>query len=115
MDIKEFYQEIQGDFDEACKRMLKEEMVTRFVKKFPSDPCIKELCAAVEEGNIDASFRAVHTMKGVTGNLAFTKLYNAVWKLTEQLRPRLEPADPDLLDNLLREYDKTIAAIEKIS
>ena len=115
MDIKDFYQEIQGDFEEACKRMLKEEMVTRFVKKFPSDTCVRDLCAAVEDGDIDASFRAVHTLKGVTGNLAFTKLYNAVWKLTEQLRTKLEPADPELLENLLAEYDKTIAAIEKLS
>lgn len=114
MNIKECYDELQGNFTDACSRLINEAMVTRFVQKFPQDPCMQQLRDAVAEGNIETSFRAVHTLKGVAGNLAFTKLYQAAWNLTEQLRPRLEQADPALLSALEEEYARTIAAIERL-
>lgn len=114
MNIKECYDELHGNFADACKRLMNEGMVTRFVQKFPSDPCMQQLRDAVAAGDIETSFRAVHTLKGVAGNLAFTALYQAAWNLTEQLRPRSDQADQALLTALEREYKHTVETIARL-
>ena len=115
MDIRECYEALHGDFDQACARLMNERMVTRFVLKFPSDPSMQQLREAIAAGDNERAFRAAHTLKGVTGNLSFTDLYQAASHLTEQLRPLSEPADQALLDALEREYQRTTDAISRLS
>ncbi len=115
MDIRECYEALHGDFDQACKRLMNERMVTRFVLKFPSDPSMQQLREAVAAGDNENAFRAAHTLKGVAGNLAFTALYRAACDLTEQLRPLSEPADPSLLAALECEYQCALDAVGCIS
>lgn len=114
MTTKELYDVLQADFADACNRLTSEAMVSRFIRKFPADPSMQNLRAAVKDGNIETSFRSVHTLKGVAGNLALTQLYQAAWNLTEQLRPRLEQADKELMDALELEYQRTVSAIESL-
>lgn len=113
MNTKELYELLQGSYEDACKRLINEEMVSHFVRRFLSDPTMLSLRDAVKEGDIEKSFRAAHTMKGLAANLSFTKLYQAAWNLTEQLRPRLYQADKDLLAALEAEYKRTTDAIEE--
>ena len=115
MDIRECYEALHGDFDQACARLMNERMVTRFVLKVPSDPSMQQLRDAVTAGDNERAFRAAHTLKGVAGNLAFTALYQAASNLTEQLRPLSYPADPALLAALEREYQLALDAIARIS
>lgn len=115
MTVQELYKTISGDYNEACSRLINEKLVARFVQKFPSDPSMENLRSALAEGDFKSAFRAVHTLKGVCGNLAFTKLYQAAWNLTEQLRPQTGPADPVLLEQLEQEYVKTVSAIDEFA
>lgn len=112
MTIQDFYKELKGDYNEALKRLLNEEMATHFVKMFPADTCMQQLHQAVEDGDIETSFRAVHTLKGLSSNLGFPVLYQRAWDLTEQLRPRLDQADPVLLEALDTEYRHTLDTIK---
>lgn len=113
MEIKDFYEKLNGDFQDACERLFNPGMVDRFVRKFPSDPSMQQLRDAVKEGDIEAQFRAVHTLKSVAGVLSFTPLFKAAWALTEQLRPRLNTADAILLEILEQEYRRTISLLSE--
>lgn len=113
MTIQDVYIELQGDFEDARRRLMNEPMVVRFVKKFPADPSMQQLRDAVEAEDIETSFRAVHTLKSVSGVLGFTKLFEVAVALTEQLRPRLDYADPELLAAVEAEYARTIAVLDK--
>lgn len=115
MKVQELYEKLQGDYNEACKRLINEKMVANFVLKFPADPSMKLLRDSVAAGDIETSFRAVHTLKSLAGVLSLTKLYKAAWDLTEQLRPRLSQADPVLLKLVEEEYTKSIEAIEEFA
>ena len=114
MTIREFYEKIGADYNDALSRLISENLVSRFVRKFPADPTMQSLRDSIAEGKIEESFRAVHTLKGVAGNLAFTRLYQACWDLTEQLRPREQQADPVLMEVLEKEYEKTVRLIEEL-
>lgn len=115
MKVQELYEKLNGNYEEACKRLINEKMVANFVLKFPSDPSMQQLRDAVAAKDIETSFRAIHTLKSLAGVLSFTQLYKAAWDLTEQLRPRLDQADTNLLALVEEEYTACIAAIKEFA
>ncbi|MCQ2083622.1 MAG: Hpt domain-containing protein [Bacteroidaceae bacterium] len=114
MTLKECYDKLEGDYEGACKRLINEKLLLRFLQKFPEDPSMQLLRDAVNKDDIENSFRSVHTLKGVSGNLGLTALYNAAVNLTEQLRPRQETADMNLFQALTCEYDRTISVLHEM-
>ena len=114
MEIAEMYKEVGGDFSDAMVRLGNEERIKKFALMFPRDDSMQNLRKAISDGDIKASFQAVHTLKGVAGNLSFTALYQAASDLTEQLRPLEEPADPALFEKVDEVYTKTIDALNQL-
>ena len=88
MNLRECYERFGGDYDDALSRMMNESFVERFLIKFLDDPTAVSMKAAVETGNVPELFKGAHTMKGVAGNLGFTRLNEASSALTEHLRGR---------------------------
>ena len=113
MTLKDCYEKLGGDYAGACKRLINEKLLVRFLQKFPDDPSMKLLSDAILDHQIESSFRAVHTLKGVSGNLGLTGLYDASVNLTEQLRPRQEQADPVLFEAVKSEYDRTMSVLDE--
>ena len=95
MDIHECYNKFQGDYNDASSRMMNDALIERFMLKFPGDTTMDLLNKAVDEGDTPAAFRAAHTLKGIAGNLSFTRLCRAASALTEQLRDKDNTVKPD--------------------
>lgn len=108
MTAKEFYASIGGDYEDIVHRLPTDEMIIRFVRRFTTDGTYKELTAAVENGDISASFEAAHKLKGIAANLAFTDLYRAVSALAEQLRPQNRQADVTLMQRVAECYQAVL-------
>lgn len=62
------------------------DLAMRMLKKFRNDKSFSELAEAMGRGDHDAAFKAAHALKGVSGNLGMTKLYEADCLLTDALR-----------------------------
>lgn len=114
MTLEELYSTLHGNYDEAKKRLMMDKLVDKFVRKFPADPTMQQLRDAVAEGNIQDSFRAAHTLKGVAANLSFTELSTNASELTEQLRPQAEPADAALFAKVEASYQLCINTINQL-
>ncbi len=114
MTIKELYNGIGGDYEDVVDRFMKEELVKKFVFKFPMDNTFEGLRDALERNDMSEAFRFVHTLKGISANLGFTGLYQASSELTEQLRGCNAPADEELVDAVGREYERVISAIKEL-
>ena len=112
MTLKECYAAMEGDYDEVFSRLRKDERIQKFVMKFLDDKSFDELKAAVEAGDLETAFRAAHTLKGVTQNLSFAKLFNCTNKLTELLRGG--QMDEALYKQVEESYHQTIAAIREL-
>ena len=117
--ITECYEALGGSYEEALGRLMKDSLIEKFVRKFPADPSFTQLQDALAEGNLQDAFRAVHTLKGVAYNLAFTRLGDAASALTEVLRPEnngdTSPASLNPLNAAVKEaYEATISAIESL-
>lgn len=115
MTVKEFYDSIGGDYEDAINRFRMESLVQKFLLKFPEDTSYQELVAAVEAGETETAFKAAHTLKGVTANLSMEKLRAASSEVTELLRAGdLEGAKP-LMPAVDSAYAEVMEAIKKMA
>lgn len=114
MTLQECYAQLEGDYDDARRRLMNEKLMQRFLIKFLDDPTMNALLKAVEEHDIDASFTAAHTLKGVSANLALTALQKSSAVLTDQLRSREKEADAELLAAVKEKYELAVATIKQI-
>ena len=94
----------------------KESMLAKFAKKFPSDPTYGELIGAFESGDMPTAFRMAHTLKGLCLNLGLDKLQVSSSELTEALRntEAVAPNAPELLEQVKRDYEMTVNAINAV-
>lgn len=113
MTLKECYAKLCGDYEDALSRLQSERLVQKFVLKFLNDKSYELLCKSMEEKNYEEAFRAVHTIKGVSQNLSFTKLIESSEKLTQVLRGGNWNGDEVLYNQVLEDYKSTAAAIEE--
>ena len=116
MNIREFYKEIGSDYREVEKRFGAEALVTRFVSKFTGDPTFGLLEAAFAAGDQPGAFRAAHTLKGVSSNLGFGRLWQTSSELTEYLRPGNAPeGGRELFEAVREEYGAVLRALKNLT
>lgn len=113
MNIKEFYNVIEGNYDDVLRRLMKEDRIAKYVSKFASDRSFDELCSTLSEKNYSEAFRAAHTLKGISQNLGFDRLFDVSSELSDMLRGG-ECKDIDRTNELAElvgeEYEKIISA-----
>ena len=68
--------------------MGSEQFYLRMVGMMLKDASFDRLFDAVEKADVKEGFEAAHALKGVTGNLELTPIYEPVSELTEALRNR---------------------------
>ena len=114
MTPEEFYKEIGADYQTALSRMMGNQgLLARMLKKFENDRNYEALEKAVENEDYGGVFAAAHTLKGVTGNLSFNRLYEKVSEVVEPLRREdLEEAGKKL-PALTDAYEELIRVLEE--
>ncbi len=86
------------DYDDALDRFGGNlALYRRLVGKYLNDAHFAGMEAAVEVGDWDQAYREAHALKGVAGNLSFTRLYN----LTSQICHALREGSPDTAQSLM--------------
>lgn len=91
-----------------------ERIVGKFVRKFPNDKSAAELFESYEKQDYKTAFRMAHTLKGVCLNLGFDKLRESASELTEALRDRVADNAPELLEEVRRNYDEVMSALNEL-
>lgn len=97
-DQKTALNRLSVDFDEVLERFAgNEELYLKCLHKFVSGNSFDDMVRAFEEGNVTDAFEAAHSLKGVSGNLGFKRLYSDVKEITEIFRAgRLDISAGDL-------------------
>ena len=115
MDIKECYEQMQGDYESAMSRLMKEERIKKYLAKFARSCEYDALCEAMAAQNWDGVFRATHTMKGVALNMGINKLGESASELCEMVRNGAPTGDVDAAFEVVKEdYARTVAAIDAL-
>lgn len=114
MTIEECYNTFGGNYKNARARLMNDNLIKRFILKFPADKSYENMIAAMEARDTDVAFREAHTLKGLSRNLAFDQLDVSVSEITELLRAGdFESADK-LLPKVTADYELIISTLAKL-
>lgn len=106
MSVEELYASIDGDYNEALKRLPGDEFVARFIVKFADDTSCTDVVTSWRAGDAGATFEAAHKAKGVCSNLSLRKLTEITSAICEALRPGNEALrEATDVDALVAELD----------
>lgn len=86
MTVKECYDIIGGNYEEAKKRLMDDTRIAKFLGMFLRDKSMQVITDALENKDYQEAFNGAHSLKGVSQNMAFARLSKAVEALTEDLR-----------------------------
>ena len=118
MTVKELYQVLDANYEDAIRRLMNDELIKRFVLKFRDSNPYPELLDAYRSHDVVRVFEAAHSMKGVVGNLSLSKLYEVASNLCEVTRYKNvfdeEEVGP-LMQVMVQEYEKTINRLNELS
>lgn len=80
-----------ADVDAGLARCMNNEaLYLRLVEMAATDVSFAALGDYLKQGDLDKAFEEAHKLKGVTGNLSLTPLFNPVSALTELLRRKTD-------------------------
>ena len=138
MNVKEFYESINGDYQYALSIMMNDSLIERMIAKFMSNNSYQEMIDAYDKKDyaslfplahsnnsyqemIDAYdkkdyaslFPLAHSFKGVTGNLALTELYEISSIITEATRNGATPNLDNEIKALKDSYQKLENSYQK--
>ncbi len=114
MTIQECYEAIGGNYEDVLGRLHSEALIRKFALKFLDDKSYSQLKQALEDKNYEEAFRGAHTLKGVSQNLSFDRLYEVSQELTELLRDRTgeQPGIPEAMEKVTEVYEATVKEIK---
>ena len=87
MTLRELYQEIGGDYDQAAKVLRVEKLIDKHIRKFNKNGVVEQLLEAGKSGDANRIFEAAHAAKGVCGNLGLKNLSDMASEIAEEYRP----------------------------
>ena len=91
-----------------------EALLMRFLTGFSNDKTMQSLRDAVAAGDLEAMKVAAHSLKGLTGNLGLTPLFNASSELMNALRQGETNTDA-LYQRVCAEYDNTLIMLAALA
>ncbi|HOO79706.1 MAG TPA: hypothetical protein PLZ77_10470 [Lachnospiraceae bacterium] len=95
--------------------MNNEAMYERFLLKYPTDQNYQKMLDSLETKNYREAYKFAHALKGVTGNLGFTDIYQELAKIVKILKEtdNIESQLPELQVRLtkLNGMQKDIVAL----
>ena len=102
------------DYQGGCKRFAgNSELYEKFLKRFSSDQTFNQAMQAFEKKDAEALYNAIHTLKGVSGNLSIMTLYGLCSRFCEEYKE----GNTDNLENIFKEVaseqEKVIAALKE--
>ena len=111
MTVKECYSQMGGDYNNVLSRLYDEAMIRRLLTRFQSDTTFATLEKAMADGDLQSSFCAAHTLRGVCQSLSFTRLCGTLDTITEALRGGDMSAAAAVMAKAKQEYEAIQTAI----
>ena len=115
MTLKECYDFMGGDYNDAVARLINDENVARFLKKFLDNKDFEKMEEAILEKNYQEVFSTSHNLKGMAANLSLTKLTRSCSDICEQVRHGEPKVDlQSLLETAKSDYIKVVEVISEL-
>ncbi len=107
MITTEQLREYGANVEEGLSRCMgNEALYLRLVATIPNEMNFAKLATSLAEGDLTQAFDAAHALKGVTGNLSLTPLYDPLVEITELLRGKTDTDYSALMETINGKKDE---------
>ena len=115
MELKQIYEQVQGDYESVTRRLLTEERIKKYLLKFMDSHMDVVIQEALEQKDFETAFREAHGLKGVCANLNLDKLAISAGALAEVLREGEPKGDiTHLVQSMQSDYEMTIRVLNHL-
>ncbi len=87
MTLRELYESIGGDYDQALRVLRMEKLMDKHIRKYIKNGAVEDLLSAGEDMDPARLFETSHAVKGVSANLGLVRLAEAASEISEEFRP----------------------------
>ena len=87
MTLKELYNEIDGDYEQALSVLRIEKLIDKHIRKLPANTIFADLDEAGKTLDPTRLFESAHAIKGVCYNLGLVKLASLAETICNEFRP----------------------------
>lgn len=102
-----------ANVEEGLARMVDdEEFYDQCIQSFIEDSEFIHLKEFLDAKDYDNAFQSVHSLKGVSGNLSLTPLYQSFSQLTEALRHEKYEGVPAYYEKMNQEYQSLVQIVK---
>ncbi len=118
MDLKELYETIGGDYEQATRVLRVEKLIDKHIRRLPNNKVFEEMAAAGQSMDETQLFESAHAMKGLCANLGLMGLSDMASDLAEEFRPgnTRSMSDDEVrerVDQIGALYERTIEGIRQ--
>ena len=118
MTLQELYQNIDGDYEQACRVLRMDKLIDKHIRKLTANGVVDSLIAAGDDMDPVQLFETAHAVKGVCANLGLTRLSEDASRIAEEFRPGNPRTCSDeqvkeILEQISELYEKSKAGIEQ--
>ena len=115
MDLKEIYTQINGNYDEVMGRLMKEERVLKYLRKFVDNTDYESFNTSYGAEDWETAFRAIHSIKGMGLNLSITKMAELGSDVCEEVRNGAPQRDiTGMVEDFRREYEAVMEVLKTL-
>lgn len=112
MELSEFYTRVGGDYAEVKSRLMTDDRIRKYLKKFPNTGDYENLQKALSDEAWTDAFRFSHNLKGMCLNLGLMNLFTPSSELCENLRPGYPEKDcTPMMADVTKAFEDTVAVI----
>ncbi|MCH5324975.1 MAG: hypothetical protein J1E39_07135 [Eubacterium sp.] len=113
MGMIEQLKELGVNIDEGLNRFMgNAALYERMLLKLPANVRAQEVLKHFEDGDFQAALEAAHNLKGVTGNLSVTPLYEAYTEAVKLLRENEPEKAKAVVENIQPVEEQILNCIE---
>lgn len=87
MTLKELYDSIGGNYDQALRVLRVEKLINKHILKLAKNGVVNTLLEAGKTMDPTQLFETSHAVKGVCSNLGLTAIADAASEISEEYRP----------------------------
>ncbi|MCI6205128.1 MAG: Hpt domain-containing protein [Lachnospiraceae bacterium] len=114
MTVEQVYKNMDSDYASVKDRLQNDALIEKFLIKFLADESYANILKNLEAQNLEETFRAAHTLKGVCQNLGLDRLYKSSYDVTEALRNGKNDVTSEMMEKLESDYDITVSSIREL-
>lgn len=116
MELKQIYEQLNGNYESVVGRLRTDERIQKYLLKFLDNDMKSLILNALEAQDYETAFRESHNLKGVCANLNLDQLMASASDLTEALRNGKPAGDiTPLVDQMCSDYEMTVKAIQNLN